>query len=325
MCISGFTLAYAYRDRPINYRTFVARRAWRVALPYLVWSGIYLIVFPPDGMNSAAGFISVILYGTAFYHLYFVVVSVQWYVIFPFVLPLANRLRGRAAAVATGAVLALSLGVAAWFTAGASLPAWASPLNRVLPHWDALLVSYLGYYLLGTLGGIHAEGVLSWLRRHLWLVAAAMAGLLGYLMLDVVQDGFAHYSESIDIFRPAMVLYGLAGSGLLLACAGQITRAGGKAYTWLLAISGNSFPIYLAHPLILYLVESYILSQVHSYSPILSAPLILVAFLVPHGLSILVKSTPLAPVLLGQGSWRHPRRADRVRPVWAEQLPSHGD
>lgn len=119
MCISGFALAYAYRNRPINYRTFIARRAWRTGLPYLAWSAIYLILIPSDGPQSAGGFISSMLFGTAFYHLYFVMVSLQWYVIFPFVLPLANRLRGRGTAAATVAVTALSLGLAAWFTAGA--------------------------------------------------------------------------------------------------------------------------------------------------------------------------------------------------------------
>lgn len=178
---------------------------------------------------------------------------------------------------------------------------------------------------MGTLGGIHAEAVLNWLRRHRWLVGAAMAGLLGYLMLDLVQDGFTHYSESVDIFRPALVLYALAGSGMLLACAGQITSAGGKACTWLLAISHNSYAIYLAHPLILYLVESYLLSHVQRYSPMLSGPLIVVALLVPHGLSVLLKSTPLGPLLLGQGSWRQPSRADSRRPVWPGQLASQGD
>jgi peptidoglycan/LPS O-acetylase OafA/YrhL len=306
MWMSGFALAYTYRNRAINYQTFVVRRAWRVAVPYLAWSAIYLTALPADGMHSAWQFITSMLSGTAYYHLYYVVVSLQWYLVFPFVLPLAKRLRGRGAWAATVAVTALSLGQAAWFTAGAPLPVWASPLKSLLPHRDYLLIAYLGYYLLGTLAGIHAETILDWLRRHLWRAASTMAGLFGFLILDLRHGGVAPFGQTIDIFRPALVLYGLTGSGMLLACAGQITRAGGRVYTWLLAISRNSYAIYLAHPLILCLVESFLLAHVDRYSPILSGPLILAAVLVPHGLSLLLKSTPLGPLLLGQGSWRYP-------------------
>lgn len=195
----------------------------------------------------------------------------------------------------------------------------------LLPHRDHLLIAYLGYYLLGTLAGIHAEAVLDWLRRHLWQAASAMAGLLGFLILDLRHDGVARFSQTIDIFRPTLVLYGLVASGMLLACAGLIARAKGKVHSWLLAISRNSYPIYLAHPLILSLVEFFLLAHMHRYSPMLSGPLIVAAVLAPHGLSLLLKSTPLGPLLLGQGSWRQPVRKDSVGATWAERLPSQGD
>lgn len=313
MFISGFAMAYAYRDREIDPRTFITRRMWRVGLPYLAWSAIYLLVAPPDGVSL----LGAVLFGTAFYHLYYVVVSLQWYVVFPTILAWTRRLSPRRALASAACGTLLSLGLASWLTAGAPVPNWASPLNAVLAHRDQLLLSYIGHYLVGTLAGVHAEAVLGWLRRRRWGVGAVMAGLLGYLALDLQQEPFA---RAVDIFRPGLVLYGLVGAFMVLACAGEITRAGGRAFDWLMALSRNSYAIYLAHPLALYLLESYVLSHVHNYSPILSIPLIAAAVLMPHGLALLLNASPLAPLLLGRGSWQNPFPAVSA---WADRLHRH--
>jgi peptidoglycan/LPS O-acetylase OafA/YrhL len=303
MLISGFALAYAYRSRPLHYRAFLSRRLRSVALPYVVWSVIYLIVVPP-GDKSLWSLVSAVALGTAFYHLYYVVVSLQWYVIFPPVLAMARRLGPRAAWGATVTATAVYLGLAAWFTAGAPLPAWASPLSRLLPYKDQLLPSYLGYYVLGTLGGVHAEAVLGWLSRHIRWVGVAMAGLLGFLLLDLIHDGPEQFAHTVDIFRPGLVLYGLTGAAMVLACASRITYVGGRAFRWLVALSRNSYAIYLAHPIVLFLAESYLIPRLGWYHSALAIPLLLAGILVPHGLAMLLNSTPLAPLLLGNGFQR---------------------
>lgn len=326
MFISGFALAYAYRKRVVPFGGFLIKRLWRVAVPYIAWSAIYLYVNNQQ-VPSPTVLLQAILTGTAFYHLYYVVVSLQWYVLFLPVLACARRLGRQAAGWVSILVAGLYLGLAIWLTAGAHLPPWAPALTPLLAHRDQLLISYIGYYLLGTLGGIHAESLLGWVRRHTRLAVAVMAGLLAFLLADLVHDGPDRFAAAIDIFRPALVLYGLAGIAVILAVAGAIVRRGGRSLTWMLALSRNSYAVYLAHPLALFLTESYLLPRLGWHGPVISIPLVAIGVLVPHAAATLTARTPLAPLLLGQGSlwpWRQAapqtvrpekERAVRAQPV----------
>lgn len=304
MLLSGFALAYVYRSRPLHYKEFLTKRVWRTALPYLGWSGVYLGVSSYYGMAAPPGslgaLVEALLLGTAFYHLYFVSVSLQWYAIFPPVLAAARRLRGRGVWYAAALAAAGYLGLCAWFTAGDPVPAWAGWLPDALALRDRLLVSYLGYYLLGTLAGLHGEVVLAWLRRHLGALLLAVVGCVIYLVVDMITAGPAEYYSTVDVFRPAMFLYGLAMTALLLALSARLATAGGWLPRWLLLVARHSYAIYLAHPLVLFLVEYYGFRQL-PWNSVLTLPLTAIGFLASLGLAHAAEQVrPLARLLLGK-------------------------
>lgn len=229
--------------------------ARRVALPYIAWSFIYLAYSLPAGEPVPANIwamVQAIVFGTAFYHLYYVVVSLQWYTIFPWVLSAARKLGTRALWVATAVVTLLYLGMAAW------------------------------------------------LGRHLWAVGGVMTAIFGFLLADLMAQGPDPFARLVDIFRPGLVLYGLAGAALFLSVSTRIAHGGGQVLDWLLSLSRNSYAIYLAHPLALFLVELFVLSRLQWHHPLVTLPLVALGVLIPHGLALLLKATPLAPLLLGQ-------------------------
>ena len=74
--LTAFVLCYSYRDRaPERWRVFWRRRYLLVGVPYLVWSAVYLLALG-RGWELPV-FARAVLTGTAQYHLYFLLVSMQ--------------------------------------------------------------------------------------------------------------------------------------------------------------------------------------------------------------------------------------------------------
>lgn len=88
--ISGLVLTYNYGDMKINYIKFIKRRFFVILIPFIVWSCIYLVYNNAlMGKNMDLNIITVIrklATGNAEFHLYFIVLVMQFYLIFPFIL-----------------------------------------------------------------------------------------------------------------------------------------------------------------------------------------------------------------------------------------------
>ncbi|WLR57800.1 acyltransferase [Mesobacillus subterraneus] len=86
--MSGFLLFYQTRTRGFQLKRFLSSRFTKIGIPFLVWSVFYLLftyfilkINPMrDGMES---FLINFLSGNAFYHLYFISIVFQFYLIFP--------------------------------------------------------------------------------------------------------------------------------------------------------------------------------------------------------------------------------------------------
>src|SRR5579875_1415626 len=79
-------LTYGYSAlHRIGYRYFYRRRFVSVAVPYLCWTVIYFAVsLPGSGLGVGSGIEHFgYLLGTGYYQLYYLVVIMQFYVLFP--------------------------------------------------------------------------------------------------------------------------------------------------------------------------------------------------------------------------------------------------
>ena len=96
--VSACMLAYSVRDLPgIDHRTFWRRRFALVAVPYLCWTVIYFLVGLPSehGTPRADTIHLLYLFGTGYYQLYYLLVLLEFYALFPLLLVLLRR-TGRA-------------------------------------------------------------------------------------------------------------------------------------------------------------------------------------------------------------------------------------
>ncbi len=95
--VSACMLTYSVRDLPgIDHRTFWRRRFALVAVPYLLWTVIYFFMTIGSDPGTVGGDTSHLLYlvGTGYYQLYYLLVLLEFYALFPLLLILLRRTAG---------------------------------------------------------------------------------------------------------------------------------------------------------------------------------------------------------------------------------------
>ncbi|HEV3268185.1 MAG TPA: acyltransferase, partial [Acidimicrobiales bacterium] len=193
--VSACMLAYSYRNsETIAMSHYWKRRFMAVGLVYLVWTVIYFPLaaltpsstfpyfhLPLSSLFSSTGahnfFVSLT---TGYYHLYFLLVLLEFYVVFPYVFKLLRRFPRSHLYVVAGAVLwqfvfpyVVRRG---WF--GFSI---SSKLET------RLVFSYSLYLLGGVVAAFYLDAFHDWVLRHrrailsLTVVAGAVPIVLDYL------------------------------------------------------------------------------------------------------------------------------------------------
>jgi peptidoglycan/LPS O-acetylase OafA/YrhL len=296
--LTAFVLTYAYRDRPdVRWPAFWRRRYLLVGVPYLVWSAIYVLAAGRPSLFPVA-----VLTGTASYHLYFLLVSMQLYLVFPLLRRLLRVTAGRHRWLLAAAV---AYQVAAYVLV---------PLLFARP--DSLLISYLGFIVVGGVVAVHATPFLAWTAGHRRSVLLGTSGILGlglawfWFQLGVLgRDP----STASAVFQPAVVLESFAVAWAFLALGltwhGRVFRVGADV----------SFGVYLAHPLLLQglLATGFFAGAAHWPNPLVTALALTVAvpaiYLTCAAVASALRRTPLSLALTG-----HPRRR---RPAAAAVVP----
>jgi peptidoglycan/LPS O-acetylase OafA/YrhL len=309
--LTAFVLTYSTGRKPVRWLKFWRRRYLFVGVPYLTWTVVY---FFANGLPyPVPEFFHQILTGTARYHLYFLLVSMQIYLVYPLIRALLRRTRGHhGMLLAFGAVfqLAFSFAVQQQWTLG--------PLAGWLQAPDAWLPSYLGYVLAGALAGWHRERLVEWTRAHLRAVfgmcgGAIALGLTVYLLQVNLLD--QPPLQAAFVFQPVIVVESIAIAWGFLAAGLVWQEHGLRGRPVIRAASDASFGIYLVHPLLLQgvvLVATWTgladLAQAAPDPLILTALLVLLPlmYVLSGLLTVVTRRTPVSLALTGRARLRHP-------------------
>ncbi|NJC71133.1 acyltransferase [Planosporangium thailandense] len=251
--LTAFVLGYSHRDRaPSRWWKFWRRRYLLVGVPYLVWSAVYFLAdgepLRPAG-RALAGFAHDLLTGAARYHLYFLLVSMQMYLVFPVLRRVLAATRRQHGWLLAGAAV-YQFGVYAAVQQASALgplPGWLRDPGPYLP-------SYLGFVVAGGVAAWHAEEFLRVTGdRTPWILAgcgAVVAAGVAVFFVRACWLGQAPVAASA-VFQPVVVAesVGIAWALLALGLAWQRRRAFGRRLVR--SASDASFGVYLAHPLLL--------------------------------------------------------------------------
>lgn len=230
-----------------GYFAFLWRRLKKVFIPYLLWSMIYILYSVKDDLGSVwsdqgaflLGSAKKLLYGSAHAHLYFVVIILQLYLLYPFLSRLM-KLRPRL-------VLALSFLLTLFYQTGVYLylmgliqfPAPILPNYIFFPTW-------IFFFVFGMHFAANLKAWKNKLQGRLLPVCGVWAASLVLLLADSRLTGT--FSSSM---KPSIMLYCLTSFLLMYSFFLPLRDRPHpvlKALEWL---SVQSYMIYLCHLLVM--------------------------------------------------------------------------
>ncbi len=311
--ISACMLTYGYSDlHRVGYRYFYRRRFVSVAVPYACWTVIYFAVsFPGSGLGLSSGLEHFgYLLGTGYYQLYYLVVIMQFYVLFPVLFWLVRRLLHRPWLVVSVALL-------------------VQVLVTSLMHWHVLppamrgysatreVTSYLFYLVAGMVVALHLDDVHRWLRRNGWMVfgATVVAAVIAEAWYVAAHDHLASWlGNATDPFQPVVIPFNIGAIACVYLFGVWLVERRRPRWVRAMAASGsdNSYSVYLAQMLFVYALADLgwrSLDRVLPW-PVVAAAAVTIVFLSCVLLSSVLARTPLAVALTG-----------RKRARWSTWLP----
>jgi len=320
--LTAFVLVYNYGKRPkIKWPSFWWRRYKYVVPAYVAWSVVYFLA---DGTrwDNWHALLHEIETGTARYHMYFLLVTMQVYLLFPVVRWLLRATRRHHWAL-FGVVFAFQL-----VFNYAVHESWSGPgfIGSWLHDPTMWAPSYTLYVIGGALVGWHFEEIAAFTRRHMRAAGlVTLAGLCAGIGVYCFEWLVAHQTPNAAsaVFQPVVAIEALAYGWGLLALGLRWSDRGTPGRKWAAAGADCSFGIYLAHPLLLQglTIEASrygVLSWIRDAPPVVEL-LIMLLIIVPilylgaWALTWVLRRTPLSLLLTGR-SMSKPRRWARGRP-----------
>lgn len=334
--ISGLVLFYGYGAQRFRLGEYLRRRVSGTLVPFLLWSGLYLVwnqrgLLPGlwDGTGgspfSGGQVIGDLLLGNANYHLYFIFMIFQLYLLYPVLAPVTDwAVRTRRAPALAGALVVAALALCTWqfYVAGRLRDQWlgapGSSFPEVLLRWlltysDRNSAFWLVYFWLGGLVGTAYRHRLRVRLPSRRFTAAAAGGLLALMLAEygyLLRAGW-HVAYAATTVKPLNLLYSLSVCALLLPSAAAPAR---NSSPWRRATARNSSPwrrplarmghcsfgIYLAHPLVLSLLAEHLLAPGSPlYTPAGSLVMAALVYAGSYVLVHLLSHLPLGWLLAG--------------------------
>jgi probable poly-beta-1,6-N-acetyl-D-glucosamine export protein len=241
--LSGYSLTHKYEHHQFKLKEFFAGRVTKLIPLYLLWVAVILTtVYLVPGWRGFAEdypFWKQVLFGRAEYHLYFVPMIFQLYLLFPLFLWVVKRFPLVAVALAgivqAGIFMLISSDKTAGFTALLS-----SDQGQYI--WFA---SWIFYFVLGM--ALRVTGF-----RSRWFIGLTVAGLFWS-----IADALITFGHGVDIIlagrftRWPIAVYNLGLAGATIGFKDRLEAWTQSGFSWLIAIGKQSFLIYLFHTLAL--------------------------------------------------------------------------
>ena len=278
MFVTPFALVYVYYGKPFSAKQFLIKRAIGVLLPYSIWSVIYTWVNSPQPFWPFIGTsLFNILTGNAAYQLYYILLSLEFYLIFPLFMLFLKRIERHPWKSLLISFIVQMIFIYADYHYLQGGPFGGTPLGRFINYYqDRFVLTYQFFFFLGAFAALYMQRARAFILKHGWLVIgiflATTAWVWAYFFIQVLAF---HENQGyvLSVLQPSIELYSIGI--ILLFCWiaahwAKQTDAEGRphGYRFWHYLSDSSFGVYLVHVLILNsVVLPYIAPLLKSFLP----------------------------------------------------------
>src|SRR5437868_5986481 len=213
MFITALALTYVYFGKPFSGKRFWAKRSIGVLLPYCIWSIAYTWV--NTSQHSPGAFAKLVVFniltGNASYQLYYILLTIQFYLILPLFLLFLKHVQKhpwRALLISFALQVLLMYFDYRYLQQGslASRGVW----QIVAAYQNSFLLTYQFYFILGGLAALSLKQARAFVLRHgTWIVGGFVLALAAVwvhflLQVDVYHESFGY---ATSVLQPMMTLY----------------------------------------------------------------------------------------------------------------------
>lgn len=252
--ISGFVLFYVYHNKEYKTLDFYKKRMLKILIPYFLWSGIYILA-NYFYHNSAINIVSIakdLVLGRASFHLYYMVLIIQFYIIFPLCLKIYKKINNDV----------LSMGI--FFLLNA-----ITILYIKMPFKDRLFMNYFMFFGLGmVLANLKIKGFE--LTKALKIIILTVYTLFTlYYFADRYRDIAQLPFISKKLYMYGWWIFSMISIVSIYVLAGILKI---RKYKWIdnrviSSLSKHSFTMYLSHIFFIRMLrELSLFVQIKNYS-----------------------------------------------------------
>ncbi len=234
--LSGVTSFYSYsnKNNKFNYIDFLIKRLSKVLIAYFIWCIIYYAAYIRLGYYALdiGNFAKNVLQGTMSYHLYFVIIIIQMYIVGPLLYFLLKKTEKKISILIFAGIITYLCAEFIRFNLS-----------------DRLFLKYIVFYMLGIFVTMEYNKYLMWIKKNKVLI------IVGYVILVFVYTLVSYYNSVLTTF--VWFLFSSV-SVFFVYIVGILMKDKLKnIYSFIKVFGQSSYYIYLMHPLVLTIMIRY--------------------------------------------------------------------
>lgn len=271
--ITGVVLFYNY-DTKVNYRDFLLKRFKQVVIPYLVWTVFYYAwvgllsgVAATSTWEQLLKIIKLSFTGQASYHLWFMVMIIPFYLLFPLFKVLISKNRKWPLNAAVVAVIFAINMILVYALSKGMIQSDNPNLGFITNYLDRNFLFWIFYFMLGGLVGLYYD---YWkkLAHKTWGLSLTLLAVCMYFICSKIVEINERVTDnpylfSANVTAPLKPLMMVTISLLLLlifTVAEKISAHQNRSANLLRTFGKYSFGAYLIHAFALNIVNSLVIS-----------------------------------------------------------------
>lgn len=307
MFVTGLVLTYVYYSKPFSAKKFWLKRFSLILIPYIIWSIIYVSIYHHN--LAFIPYMKILLWdiltGNSAFQLYYILIALQFYAIFPLFLMFLKKVI-RYPFLTLGISLAVQLIII--YLDFHYLQLKAATTSKQVHHFvefqERIFLAYAFFFILGGFVAINLEKGKKFMEKYgYYLPIAMIIAVWLFAVYYYNQLNIFHYrlQNAVSVLQPSVVIYSIVAI-IFFSWLAFLWAKKRKAEKLVKTIANVSFGIYFIHVMILDLLTNYVVRRVAHFVPvpIIDISTIILAFSISTVLSYLIFKIPFFSWIIGK-------------------------